>query len=211
MKLYLSSYGLGKDPGILTAIVGENKKTAVIANARDGGDTIRRAEGVQREIVNLNNLGFKSEELDLRNYFDNADLKTKLSEYGLLWLLGGNSFTLRRAMKQSDFDNAAKELIISDQFVYAGYSAGACVATPNLHGIELVDDPNSVPDGYDSEIVWSGMNLVDFAIAPHYQSDHPESAAIEKVVGYFKEHDIPYRALHDGEVLLANNYEIKIV
>jgi len=211
MKLYLSSYGFGNDPGILAAIVGDNKKAAVIANARDTGDVERRNESVQRELEGLTKLGFKPEELDLRDYFDNKQLHNKLPEYGLLWVLGGNSFILRRAMVQSSFDSAVKELIDSDKLVYAGYSAGSCVVTPDLHGIELVDDPNVVPEGYNSQIIWEGMGLVDFAIAPHYRSDHPESAAIETVVDYFKEHDIPYKALQDGQVILANNYEVRVV
>jgi dipeptidase E len=114
-------------------------------------------------------------------------------------------------MVQSGFDQAIRSLFAKDEVVYGGYSASICVLTPDLHGIELVDNPNVVPKGYDSEVIWEGMGLVDFAIVPHYRSDHPESAAIEKVVDYFKKHNIPYKALHDGQVILANNYEVKVV
>jgi dipeptidase E len=198
MKLYLSSFQLGNDPGILAAIVGDkNKNAAVIANAADGGDSARRQQYVEQQIVALHELGFKAEELDLRDYFDTTkNLEKALTKYGVLWVLGGNSFILRRAMVQ---------------LVYAGFSAGSCAVTKDLHGLELVDDPNVVPDGYRGEIVWQGMGLVDFSIAPHYRSDHPESAAVEQVVDYFKQHNIPYKTLQDGQVILANNYETKIV
>jgi dipeptidase E len=213
MKLYLSSFQLGNDPGILAAIVGDkNKNAAVIANAADGGDSARRQQYVEQQIVALHELGFKAEELDLRDYFDTTkNLEKALTKYGVLWVLGGNSFILRRAMVQSNFDTAAQELIDTDQLVYAGFSAGSCAVTKDLHGLELVDDPNVVPDGYRGEIVWQGMGLVDFSIAPHYRSDHPESAAVEQVVDYFKQHNIPYKTLQDGQVILANNYETKIV
>ena len=212
MKLYLSSYGLGNDPNLLAALVGDNKRAAIIMNAQDAVSPERRAERLQKEIDGLTALGLQPEELDLRNYFkDSSNLEHDLAKYGLLWLRGGNAFILRRAMVQSGFDQAIRNLFAKDEIVYGGFSAGICVLTPDLHGIELVDDPNVVPEGYNSEILWEGMGLVDFAIAPHYRSDHPESAAIEKVVEYYKKHEIPYKALHDGQVILANSYEVKVV
>jgi dipeptidase E len=52
------------------------------------------------------NLGFKPEELDLRNYFEKSkELAKKLSEFGLFWVIGGNTFLLRRAFAQSSIDN----------------------------------------------------------------------------------------------------------
>jgi dipeptidase E len=188
MKLYLSSFRLGSDPNLLSAIVGDkNRKAAVIANAIDFHAGTERSQRVQAEIGALSELGFEPEEVDLRDYFNNGDkdLESKLSEYGLLWLRGGNAFILRRAMVQSGFDQAIRKLFAKDEVVYGGYSAGICVLTPDLHGIELIDDPNVVPKGYDSEVIWEGMGLVDFAIVPHYRSDHPESAAVEEVVAYY--------------------------
>src|SRR5579884_2396512 len=158
MKLFLSSYRLGNDPHLLTAIVGDNnRRAALIANARDLSEGADRSDGVQREVADLRDIGLEPEELDLREYFDGSkDLAKDLSQFGLVWLLGGNSFILRRAMVQSGFDKAVRPQIDSDKLVYGGYSAGACVATPNLHGIELVDTPDIVPDSYEKEVVWEG-------------------------------------------------------
>jgi dipeptidase E len=214
MKLYLSSFRLGNDPNLLSAIVGDkNRKAAVVANAIDFHTGKERSQRVRVEIEALSELGFEPEELDLRDYFNKSskDLENKLSEYGLLWVRGGNTFILRRAMVQSGFDEAIRNLFAKDDIVYGGYSAGICVLSPDFHGIELVDDPNIVPKGYNSEIIWEGVGLIDFAIAPHYRSDHPESADVEKEVAYYKKHKIPYKALRDGQVILANNYETKIV
>jgi len=47
------------------------------------------------------------------------------------------------------------------------------------------------------------MALVDYSITPHYKSDHHESKQIEQVVSYFKEHDTPYKALQDGDVIIV--------
>jgi dipeptidase E len=133
MKLYLSSFQLGNDPGILAAIVGDkNKNAAVIANAADNSDNTRRQQYVEQQIAALRELGFEPEELDLRDYFDiTKNLEQALTKYGVLWVLGGNTFILRRAMVQSSFDTAARELIDTDQLVYAGSSAGSCAVTPD--------------------------------------------------------------------------------
>ena len=193
-------------------MVGDNKRAALIANAADNGDATGRREYVQQETEALRQLGFIPEELDLRDYFNGTiNLHNTLSKYGLLWILGGNTFILRRAMVQSGFDIAARKFIETDQLVYAGFSAGSCAVTPDLHGLELVDDPDVVPTGYNSEIIWEGMGLVDFAIAPHFQSNHPESLAVDKVVDYFQEHGINFLKLRDGEVILVNSYQHQIV
>jgi dipeptidase E len=50
--------------------------------------------------------------------------------------------------------------------------------------------------------VWERLGLIDFAFAPHYHSDHPESKMIDKVVDYFVAKGIKHRTLHDGEVII---------
>ena len=85
MKLYLSSYKLGNDPNLLAAIVGDNKRAAVIVNAGDMSDEVSRKEWAQQEINALRQLGFEPEELDLLDFFDGTkNLEQTLSKYGLL-------------------------------------------------------------------------------------------------------------------------------
>jgi dipeptidase E len=203
MKLYLSSYLLGDHPEQFAALVGGNKSVAIIMNAADiFGDAKRRAY-LANEIEKMKALGLRAEELDLRRYFGRPDTLTKtLQNFDAVWVMGGNSFVLRRAMRQSGFDQIAVPMIKSGVLAYGGFSAGAVVATKNLKGIELVDDPNQLTEGYDAPILWEGLGLYDYSIAPHYKSDHPESAAIDKVVEYFEKENIPFKALHDGEAIV---------
>jgi dipeptidase E len=152
----------------------------------------------------LAEIGLKGEELDLRDHFnDHAALAVKLRQYGGVWVMGGNAFALRRAMRQSGFDQCAPELVLNDSLVYGGFSAGAVVACKTLEGIELVDDLGQLPESYESKIIWKGLGFYEKSIAPHYKSDHPETAAIDKVVAYFEEKKMPYTALHDGEVIVV--------
>ena len=205
--MYLSSYHLGNNPEKLKELVNkENAKAAIILNAADNSEDERRASYVASQIEELATLGIDSEELDLRNYFNrNQELKAKLSNYDLVWVVGGNSFLLLRAMKQSGFYKLIVPLVKNDTIVYAGFSAGAVVATPTLHGIELIDDKDTAPEGYSKEVVWTGLNLVGKSIAPHYKSNHPESEAVDEVVKYFLENGMDYWTLSDGQALIVQD------
>lgn len=205
MKLYLSSYKLGNKPEEMLPLIGNNKRTAVIANAQDSKPVESRTERLQQEIGSLTELGLQPEELDLRDYFGKTtELADKLNDYGYIWVRGGNVFLLRKAYKQSGFDNLIVELFKKDKIAYGGFSAGVCVLAPSLRGIELVDPKDEIAEGYNKEVIWSGLGVLDYAVAPHYRSDHPESEDIEKCVEYFRSNNIPYKTLRDGEAIVIN-------
>lgn len=177
-------------------------------NAQDNVLPERRAERLQEEMDNLSGLGLQPEELDLRTFFGKTE---ELREYGkqfdYFWVRGGNVFLLRRAFRQSGFDTIISKLLKEDAVAYGGFSAGICILAPSLRGIELVDPKDAVSEGYDSEVIWDGLGLLDYAIAPHYKSDHPESADIDKCVDYFKKNGIAYKTLRDGEAILIDGDE----
>jgi dipeptidase E len=160
----------------------------------------------------LRSIGLEPAELDLRHFFGRADdLRAALRQVDLVWVRGGNCFVLRRAFRQSGMDAVTTALLASDALVYGGYSAGSDMLTPSLHGAELVDDPTVVPAGYEAEIIWECLGLVPYAIAPHYKSEHPESAAVDKSVEYFIEQHIPFIALRDGEAIVVDGASQKVV
>ncbi len=202
MKLYLSSYKLGDQSQQLVSWL-PNKRIALISNALDfATDLERKEQSRQRDVAELRGIGLDPGEIDLRSYFGKKDeLETALSQFDGIWLRGGNTFVLRRAMAYSGLDLLLQSLATTD-FVYGGYSAGACVAAPTLRGIDLADDPEITPNGYQPEIIWDGLNFVPYCIAPHYDSDHPESALIQRSIQYFIDHQIHFVALRDGDVLL---------
>ncbi len=206
MRLFLSSYKLGNKPDELVKLVGDkNKSAAVIINAGDLATPQERKEGTQRQIDSLAELGFFPEEVDLRNYFNKPEeLEKVLSKFGMVWVRGGNTFLLRRAFKYSGFDQIIKKLLAEDKIVYAGYSAGVCILAPSLRGLEIVDHPELITDKYEKEIIWEGLGILPYSVAPHYRSDHPESADVDKEVTYMEEHNIPYKTLRDGEVIVID-------
>lgn len=211
MRLYLSSFKIGNQPQKLVELVGSNKEVAVILNARDHKQE-RRNEYLLEETKALNDLGFKVEELDLRKYFGKEkELEEFLRRKNLVWIDGGNTFLLRRAMHQSGFDNIIKKLLKEDSIVYGGFSAASVVLQKDLHGLDLVDDPNVVAEGYEKETIWDGLGLIDFYLAVHYKSVHPESAMVDKEVELCEKNNIPYKTLRDGEVLVINENNMEII
>lgn len=206
MRLYLSSYRIGDRAGSLLALLGSGKRTAIISNALDTISATARAiyrDEVYDPHVELRGLGLITEELDLRRYFGQPEaLRHKLGEFDLVWVVGGNAFVLRRAMKQSGFDDVITDMLGNDQIVYGGFSAGAVVAAPTLRGIDLMDDPAEVPAGYESQATWDGLGLIDYSIVPHFRSPHPESAAAERAARHMSSHGMRYRALRDGDVIV---------
>lgn len=206
MRLYLSSYRVGDRAGSLLALLGSGKRAALIENALDLYSEEAR-EMHRREIYDpaseLNSLGISSTRLDLRRFFGRTEaLGAELSSYDLVWVVGGNAFVLRRAMKASGFDDVITRMLDNDEIVYGGFSAGAVVAAPSLAGIQLMDDADEVPAGYDHEPVWDGLGLIDHAIVPHFRSPHPETAAAERATRHLSGQGLRYRALRDGEVIV---------
>lgn len=202
MKMYLSSFDLGNASSELARLAPAGR-VALIMNALDN-----RPEGREKWRVGqtrkLEALGLSVRDLDLRDFFSAPDhLRARLREHDMVWINGGNAFILRRAMKLSSMDAAIVDLLKRDEIVYAGFSAAAVIISQSLHGLEAVDDPHDVPAGYPAEIEWSGLGILPFAIVVHHQSDHSESAAIEKEIQHYKRSNIPYRTLRDGEAFVV--------
>jgi dipeptidase E len=205
---------MGDHPEHLADLVGnDGRRAVVIANAMDDAPPDVRRSGAELELAALADLGFDAAELDLRGYFDQEQrLRHDLAGVGLAWLRGGNVFMLRSALSRSGADTVFRDLLAADALVYAGYSAGACVLSPSLRGLELVDDAGAVTRMYGSQPLWDGLALLHEAFVPHYQSPgHPETAAIDLVVARYRAERIAHRTLRDGQALLVNGPDTVIM
>lgn len=201
MKLFLSSAGLGANPQTLRKLGGSNTATAVILAALDAQVPDFRESRRKAESAALQNLGLLPEEVDLRNYFGKPDaLRKRLERFGYIWVAGGNTFTLRRAFALSGLDDILTSWRSRDDFVYAGYSAGACVVTPTLKGIQFADSPNEQPAGYTGELIWDGLGFVPFSIIPHYLEQYPKGSPRDNEIRFLIENKLPFIVLKDSEV-----------
>jgi dipeptidase E len=209
VKLYLSSMMLGDHVHRLQVMAGgPGSSMAVLTNALDNIPLEAQLEYCRTQtdpIAYFGAHGFDPSPIDLRFYFGRpAALREVLLRHRIVWALGGNAFLLRRAMRESGFDSLVNGLL-EEGLVYAGWSAGACVAGTSLRPIGLMDLPDVTAPGYRAgEPVWEGLGLVPFTIIPHHASDHPEAAAAERAVGFATAQGIEHIALRDGDVLVRD-------
>jgi len=180
-------------------------RAAVVANATDVYSPDDRTQAVASEQRALAELGFRTEELDLRKLFDTDGIEDTIRSYDLVWVRGGDTWTLRYSMARSGADVAIRRLLADDDVVYGGYSAGSCVLGPTLEGIEGVDDPNWLKRLYGVDPIWEGLSVLDFCIVPHVNSpQHPESEACDRLAEVYRASGTPHQSLRDGDVLIVD-------
>lgn len=97
---------------------------------------------------------------------NNLEGSKDLLSSNILVISGGNTFQLLSNLRTSGLDVAIKEFIKKDQFVLAGFSAGALVLTPNINVCNLPE--------FDENLVGitdlTGLGIVDFEVFPHYNN-----------------------------------------
>lgn len=200
MKLFLSSTSIPDElVASFTELVGKKLQDisfALIENAADpyGKDvgfvietrTVLQSLRMQMELVDLNQYKNKSEEL-----------KEKLSAFDVIWFGGGNIYYLRWLMQATGFDTIVRELL-EKGIVYGGGSAGAIIAGNTLKYFDLVDDTNVSP-----EIIYSGLDLIDLIIIPHWGTDKIQAKLIE-IQTLYSNDNMDTVAITDNQAILVD-------
>lgn len=209
MRLFLSSYRAGKYEKRFREIIGDVRKVLIITNAKDDKSGLERQESVQEVFDFFKKLNIQPYELDLRPFFQKKEgLEDKLEQYKFIWIAGGNTFVLRRALNYSGGDKLLIDLIKADKVIYGGESAGAIIATPSLTGVEFGDDPNDVPKGYEKKIIKGGLELVPFHIVPHYRSAWFGAYDMAKAL---KKNNLSYKTLTDDQAIIVDGDKVEIL
>lgn len=207
MKLYLASKHL-KHPEELKKLVNKpisSVKAFLIVNAFDNYPEDRR----QKHITELNNslsatkYDFKS--LDLREFStEKENLKELLSDAQLLWVSGGNVFYLRYLFEKSGLSVLLADLLVNG-LVYAGDSAGAAVLGPDMHGLDLLDDPREAP-----ELLYRGLGLTSFITLPHWGSER-YAEKIENSKKELEKYNNEIITISDDQAIIVDGDERKVV
>ncbi len=211
MRLYLASDVLGDFSQELIKLVGDNRKTLFITNARDYKTPEARLESVGGDIKSFTEAGLDVTELDLKSYFNKPD---KLRDYvqtfnpGLVFCAGGNLFLLSTALKKSGMDDIIREGLASDRFVYGGYSAGSMSASKDLtnyndsYGTNKVDRYAEAMGTY-GEVCTDGLGIIDEYVCPHADRDKFANSCT-KAIKILTERSLTPIALSDPEVYVVN-------
>jgi len=208
MRLFLASYRFGVHYDAFAALAGTPGPVAVIGNACDAWPGARDA-AMTSEMIPLRRAGFSPREIDLREYVGRtAELETTLASFPLIWVRGGNTFVLRAQFTRSGADAVIADLLAADTAMYAGYSAGACLLAPDLHGLEDADDPAEVQPACGIQPRWDGLGLIDRPIVPHVDSPTDPDGAGNRLAADFRARGIPHWALTDDDVVVVHGDQV---
>jgi|GEM_PF-1290370 dipeptidase E len=217
MRLFLASYQFGNYEDEFRKLIGDNHKILVVTNSRDHLPVDLRQQKVTEAFAKLSKDIYSCKELDLRQYFHKSDeLKRFIDDYkpGCIFAIGGNIYSLATALHLSGLDEILKEGLESDRYVYAGYSAGAVVASNNLSNIigSYGERPGDLPSEAESAYgeVWTkGLGLIDEYICPH--ADQGRYCEISKQAAKdLTNKKLKALPLKDAEVLIIDGSKKKI-
>ena len=122
------------------------------------------------EAINIFHIAQETEEV----------IKEKLNHTPLLYVSGGNTFYLLQELKRKHLLPHIKKRI-DEGMLYLGESAGAIITASDIEYNQIMDDKNIAIDLTN----YSALNLVDFAIVPHY-GEFPFEESSEKTVQIYQ-------------------------
>lgn len=135
--------------------------------------------------------GYKYEELDIENKTE-EDFKNFFKDKNIIYMEGGNTFYLLKAIKKSGFDKVLRALL-EKGIIYVGVSAGSAIMGPTIEA------SSHVPDNISKEDL-KALGYVPFLIKAHY-IDNEREGYLKKI----KNINHPLKFLRDGQGILVEN------
>jgi dipeptidase E len=159
-RLLLASSGIGA----LRELVGDPAGLRFAFVPTAAGPEPESRPWVQADRGQLRSLGCEVSTLELATAGP-AEVSAALSSVDGVFLTGGNAYLLLRHALRSGFAELVVPLVESGELLYAGTSAGAILAGPDLEPAASQDDRAAVPELGSSR----ALGLVGFSILPHDQ------------------------------------------
>ncbi|MCK5510638.1 Type 1 glutamine amidotransferase-like domain-containing protein [Candidatus Parcubacteria bacterium] len=148
----------------------------------------------------MSELNFSYTEIDIAALNEN-ELKKTLDGYDIIFVEGGNTYYLLKAVRESGFKKIIKNLI-SQGVVYIGSSAGSYIACPSI----IMSTFNERGFNKFGITDFTAMNLVPFLIKAHYT---PEMK--KKLYEKFNNLGYPLRILNDNQALLVKDGKVQLL
>ncbi len=147
--------------------------------------------------------GYEVENFDI-SVFSEETVKEKISETKIIFVSGGNTFYLLQELKKKNLISYLREKI-ENGLLYIGESAGSVITAPNIEYADIVDDKALATELND----YTGLNLVDFYVVPHFEEE-PFVESSRKVVELYKD-KLDLKVINNKEVVLVENGDFRIV
>lgn len=199
MKLFLASSGLE----YIKKFVGHEPKNVRMLFIPTAGNLDEDVWWIDKDRDVLNKMGFQITELDIEDATKD-DMQTKLASTDIVYIAGGNTFHLLKQLRVTGFDKLLDDYVRNGG-LYAGASAGALIAGPDIGVISSIDEPEKVT-GLKST---RGMGWVEFVPIPHYDMK-ARTQSIDKIKAKYID-KIEMVLLTDDQALLVENDEWKVI
>ena len=170
----------------------KNMRMVYIMTASKGVEDLEYLDRAKK-IFKTNEYDY--EELDIEGKNEEW-LRKYLKNFKVVYVQGGNTYYLLKAIRESGFDKVIKELI-SQGFIYIGSSAGAFVACPT---IEMAGYKHHDKYNHFGVTDLTGLNLVPFLVSVHYSPEYKE--ILHEIIASAK---YPVRILTDEQAILVKD------
>lgn len=124
-----------------------------------------------------------------------SDPRAPLRSADAVFVGGGNSFRLLRAIQRADLLELIRTRVREGSLRYIGSSAGTNLASPTIRTSN--DMPIAQPVSFDA------LGLVPFQINPHYLDANPERTHMgetreQRLTEFLEDNDVPVLGIREG-------------
>ncbi|WP_106402837.1 Type 1 glutamine amidotransferase-like domain-containing protein [Actinocorallia populi] len=153
-RLFLGSAGLGALPAWLASLPSALERVVFVPTA---ANPLPSAPFVDAAVRLLHGEGLVVERLDL----EHADgVEPAVRDAQLVFVTGGYAMFLLQHARRTGFDRFVSQAVRDGRLAYAGISAGAALAGPDLRFFQDAEDPGICAST-------TGLDLVPFTVLPH--------------------------------------------
>ncbi|BBM40215.1 peptidase S51 dipeptidase E [Leptotrichia shahii] len=202
MKNMILTSSLYESMGIVKKFLNEkteSKKILFIPTATNVDEYKKYIHLTQKVFEDF---GYEVENFDI-SVFSEETVKEKISETKIIFVSGGNTFYLLQELKKKNLISYLREKI-ENGLLYIGESAGSVITAPNIGYADIVDDKALATELND----YTGLNLVDFYVVPHFEEE-PFVESSRKVVELYKD-KLDLKVINNKEVVLVENDDFRI-
>lgn len=151
----------------------------------------------------LKRLGLAVDELEVSEASYEM-IVSKLEKNDIIYVTGGNTFYLLQELRRTGADKILIREIEKGK-LYIGESAGAIIAAPDIGYSAKMDRVEKAPDLRE----YSGLNLIDFYVVPHYKNWEMGKAAEEIIHTYSNSLDL--KIIRDTQAILVEDKKVRIL
>lgn len=136
-----------------------------------------------------------------------ASPRQAVEEARVLYVGGGNSFRLLKALQSCDLLDVVRRRVMDGELRYMGVSAGSNMACPSLRTTN--DMPIVQPRSFEA------FGLIPFQINPHYldadaSSTHMGETRERRIEEFLEENDVPVLGMREGSWLRRSSDELRL-